>query len=183
VLAYLAKAQQPIWRRRLQQAYERPTYQEAKVQLMQLHQELSVLNQSAAASLNEGLEETLSLHELGVFPLLGQSFKTTNCLESLNALIEERCGHVDRWKNSNQKHRWLAAALMDIERRLRRIQGYRHLPKPRMALMKALRIEPPEGNGLMINLSSHGEFQLRMGHLRYWCRNERSIQCAPLASA
>lgn len=69
VVAYLSKAQQPIWRRRLQQAYERPTYQEAKVQLMQLHQELSVLNQSAAASLNEVLEETLSLHELGVFPL------------------------------------------------------------------------------------------------------------------
>jgi len=141
VVAYLSKAQQPIWRRRLQQAYERPTYQEAKGQLMQLHQELSVLNQSAAASLHEGLEETLSLHELGVFPLLGQSFKTTNCLESLNALIEERCGHVDHWKNSNQKHRWLAASLMDIEPRLRRIQGYRHLPKLRMALMKALRIE------------------------------------------
>lgn len=142
VVAYLSKAQQPIWRRRLQQAYERPTYQEAKVQLMQLHQELSLLNQSAAASLHEGLEETLSLHELGVFPLLGLSFKTTNGLESLNALVEERCGQVDHWKNSNQKHRWLAAALLEIEPRLRRIQGYRHLPKLRVALMKALRIEP-----------------------------------------
>jgi putative transposase len=107
---------------RLQQAYERPTGQEAKVQLMQLHQELSVLNQSATASLHEGLEETLSLHALGVFPLLGPSFKTTNGLGSLNALIEERCGDVAHWKNSNQKHRWLAAALLEIEPRLQRIQ-------------------------------------------------------------
>ena len=141
-MAYLAKAQQPIWRQRLQQAYGRPTYQEARAQLTQLHQELSLLNESAAASLREGLEETLTLHDLGIFPLLGASFKTTNCLESLNAMIEERCGHVDHWKNSNQKHRWLAAALTDIEPRLRRVQGYRHLPKLRMALLRALRIEP-----------------------------------------
>ena len=142
VLAYLSKSQQPIWRVRLQQAYDRPTYQEAQTQLTQLHQELSLLNESAAASLREGLEETLTLHDLGVFSLLGPSFKTTNCLESLNAMIEERCGHVDHWKNSNQKHRWLAAALTDIQPRLRRVQGYRHLPKLRLALLKALRIEP-----------------------------------------
>lgn len=142
VVAYLSKTQQPIWRRRLQQAYERPSYREARAQLEQLHQELKWLNESAAASLNEGLEETLTLHDLGVFPLLGQSFKTTNCLESLNALIEERCGKVDHWKNSNQKHRWLAASLLDIEPRLNRVQGHQHLPKLRLALIKALRIEP-----------------------------------------
>lgn len=142
VVAYLPKSQQPLWRRRLQQAYERPTYREAKAELMQLHKELQLVNESAAASLREGLEETLTLHDLGIFPVLGQSFKTTNCLESLNALIEERCANVDHWKNSNQKHRWLGAALMDIEPRLRRVQGYRHLPKLRQALTKALRIEP-----------------------------------------
>jgi transposase-like protein len=142
VVAYLSKAQQPIWRQRLQQAYERPTYQEARAQLEQLLDELRLLNESAAASLREGLEETLTLHDLGIVPLLGASFKTTNCLESLNAMIEERCGHVDHWKNSNQKHRWLAAALTDIEPRLRRVQGYRHLPKLRLALQKALRIGP-----------------------------------------
>ncbi len=141
VVAYLAKAQQPIWRQRLQQTYERPTYQEAKAQLEQLLNELRCVNESAAASLREGLEETLTLHALGMFPLLGASFKTTNCLESLNAMIEERCGHVDHWKNSNQKQRWLAASLMDIEPRLRRVQGYRHLPTLRLALQKALRIE------------------------------------------
>ena len=142
VVAHLGKAQQPIWRQRLQQAYQRPTYKEARTQLQKLLNELHLLNESAAASLREGLEETLTLHDLGIFPLLGASFKTTNCLESLNAMIEERCGRVDHWKNSHQKHRWLAASLMDIEPRLRRIQGYRHLPTLRTALMKTLRIEP-----------------------------------------
>lgn len=141
VVAYLSKTLQPIWRQRLQQAYARPGYREAKTQLDQLYQELKLLNESAAASLNEGLEETLTLHDLGVFPLLGPSFKTTNCLESLNALIEECCGKVDHWKNSNQKHRWLASSLMDIVPRLHRVQGSQHLPKLRQVLLKALRIE------------------------------------------
>ena len=89
VVAYLAKNEQALWRRRLQHAYERPTYREARAAPDGLHKELSLLNQSAAASLSEGLEETLTLHDLGVFAVVGQSFKTTNFLASLNALIEE----------------------------------------------------------------------------------------------
>ena len=115
-----------------------PTSQEARSALNVLHQELQGCNQSAAASLAEGLEETLTLHQLGVFALLGRSLKTTNCLESVNALIEERCGKVDAWKNSNQRHRWLATALLDIEPRLNRVQDYRHLPKLRQALIREL---------------------------------------------
>lgn len=143
VVSYLAKAEQPIWRRRLQQAYQRPTYDEAKSQLEGLHKELMLRNESAAASLSEGLEETLTLHRLNVFALLGQSFKTTNCLESLNALLEQRCAKVDHWKTSNQKHRWMAAALLDIEPRLQRIRGYQHLPKLRLALKRELRRGAP----------------------------------------
>ena len=98
------------------------------------HGELEERNQSAAGSLEEGLEETLTLHRLGVHAVLGRSFKTTNCLESVNALVEERCAKVDHWKNSSQRQRWLATALVDIEPRLRKVVGYRHLPKLREAL-------------------------------------------------
>ena len=70
-----------------------------------------------------------------------RSFKTTNCLESVNALVEERCAKVDHWKNSSQRHRWLATALVDIEPRLRKVRGYRHLPKLREALQRELKIE------------------------------------------
>ncbi len=140
VVRYLAKSEQASWRRRLQRAYQRPTYQEARGALRRLHQELDERNQSAASSLAEGLEETLTLHCLGVYGLLGRSLTTTNCLESIHAMVEERCGKVDHWKNSGQRHRWLATALADIEPRLRKVQGYRHLPKLREAVQRALRI-------------------------------------------
>ena len=92
---------------RLQRAYERPEYDEARAALGELHGELEERNQSGAASLEEGLEETLTLHRLGVYGVLGRSFKTTNCLESVNALVEERCAKVDHWKNSSQRQRWV----------------------------------------------------------------------------
>lgn len=122
---------------------QRPTYKEAKTALGRLQRELESRNQSAAGSLAEGLEETLTLHRLGVFALLGLSFKTTNCLESINALVEERCAKVDRWTNSNQRQRWLATALLDIESRLRKVKGYQHLPRLREALKQDRKVETP----------------------------------------
>jgi transposase-like protein len=141
VVSYLPKSEQVSWRRRLQRAYDRPTYTEAKAALVTLYRELESRNQSAAASLAEGLEETLTLHRLGVYDVLGASFKTTNCLESVNASVEERCAKVDDWKTSNQRHRWLATALLDIEPRLRRVRGHQHLPKLQAALRRALKIK------------------------------------------
>ena len=141
VVSYLPRSEQPAWRKRLQRAYERPTYAEAQEALKNILADLEEQNQSAAASLREGLEETLTLHRLGLFGRLGRSFKTTNCLESINGLVEERCGKVDHWKNSSQKQRWLATALLEIEPRLRKVMGYKRLPALREALMKDLKIE------------------------------------------
>jgi transposase-like protein len=141
VVSYLSKSEQVSWRQRLQRAYNRPEYREALAAVKRLHAELDERNQSAAASLEEGLEETLTLHRLGVYGVLGHSLKTTNCLESVNALVEERCAKVDHWKNSSQRQRWLATALVDIEPRLRKVMGYRHLPKLREALKRELKIE------------------------------------------
>jgi transposase-like protein len=138
VVRYLPTAQQAAWRRRLQQAYERPTYAEARAALGRLRAELRGLNVSAVASLDEGLEETLTLHRLGLFPVLGVSLKTTNCLESLNAQLGQLTDKVDRWRTSDQKHRWVASALLLIEPRLRRIKGYRQLPLLRVALQAAI---------------------------------------------
>jgi len=142
VISYLAKTDQSWMRKRLQRAYDKPTYEEARQALMNIRRDLEMLNQSAVASLDEGLEETLTLHRLGVFAVLGRSFKTTNCLESINAQAEELCAKVDYWKNSAQKHRWLAAALLDIEPRLRRVKGYRHLHLLREAIMKEINLVP-----------------------------------------
>ena len=140
VVSYLPKSQQGIWRRRLQRAYEKPTYEEASRALNRLKPELKLLNESALASLQEGLEQTLTLHRLGLFRQLGISLKTTNCIESVMSLVGQYTDKVDYWKNSSQKHRWIASALLEIEPRLRRIKGYRYLPLLRVALQQTLKL-------------------------------------------
>lgn len=111
VVRYLAKQDQPAWRRKLQAAYAHPAYADAKRALDRLHRELRLVNESAAASLTEGLEDTLTLHRLNVFPELGMSFKTTNLIESVIARLEARTHRVTRWRTSDQKLRWCAVAL------------------------------------------------------------------------
>ena len=140
VVSHLPRKEQSSWRGRLQRAYGRPTYEEAKQELLKIRDELAEINESAVRSLDEGFEETLTLHRLGLFAKIGRSLKTTNILESVNSQAEERCGRVDHWQNSKQKQRWLAAALLDIEPRLRRLVGYRHLPALQAAIMKELKL-------------------------------------------
>jgi transposase-like protein len=136
ILAYLPKSQQDLWRGKLERAYAQPTCAEATAAFDALRVELRQLNESALRSLDEGLDETLTLHRLGVGAALRKTLATTNMLESVFSLVEQRTGKVDRWRNSNQKHRWLAAALLDIEPRLRRVRGYRALPQLREALQQ-----------------------------------------------
>ena len=128
VVRYLPKGEQVLWRRKLQAAYAHPTYAAAKRALARLQEELAVRNASADASLAEGLEETLTLHRLGVFPDVGTSFKTTNLIESVMARVEERTARVDHWRTSDQKLRWCAAALWAIEAQFRRGKGCDNLP-------------------------------------------------------
>jgi transposase-like protein len=141
VVGYLPKSMQTSMRRKLQEAYQEPIYERAKEKLSKIRKELQLLNQSAVSSLDEGLEETLTLHRLGVFRELGISFKTTNCIESLMALVGQRTDKVDYWRNSDQKHRWLGAALLDIEPRLRKVKGYRYLPQLRVALQREIEMQ------------------------------------------
>lgn len=127
IVAYLDEAQQVIFRRRLQEAYARTTYKEAMEALMQLHQELEQFNASAAKSLMEGLEETLTIHHLGLSPELARSLSTTNCIEGVLSQLGSYTDKVDRWQNSDQIMRWTGTGLMDIEPRLHRIYGYGYL--------------------------------------------------------
>ena len=139
VVKYLPAGEQATFRRKLQAAYEQPTYAKAKAALSRVRSELKSLNASAVNSLDEGLEETLTLHRLGLFKELGRSFKTTNCLENLNALVAQRTDKVDCWRNSDQKQRWLATALLDIEPRLRLVCGHKQMIRLRTALQLQLK--------------------------------------------
>ena len=137
VVSYLPKANQKKWRKKLQRAYQEPTYQAAKERLTDLHADLEQINRRAASSLREGLEETLTLHRLGLFEELGRSLKTTNCIENLNGQVEDYTGNVKRWHHSPQRHRWMALALLETESRMRRLTGYKALPKLKQALKDA----------------------------------------------
>ena len=140
VLAYLSKSQQRYYRRKLQDAYSRSDYHEARGKLLEIREELKPINLSAVRSLDEGLKETLTLHRLGLFEELGSSFKTTNCIESLNSQVARLTGRITYWKNSEQIHRWLGCCLLDVELRMRKVRGYRHLWELRGALKKELNL-------------------------------------------
>ena len=144
VIGYLAKSEQKKFRSKLQAAYEKPTYAEAHDALAKIHKELRLLNQSAATSLEEGLEETLTLQKLGLFEKLGVSFKTTNVIESIQARLGQYTDKVDYWRNSDQKQRWVAAALSDLEPRLNRVKGMKYLPDLRHAIQRELGIQKQE---------------------------------------
>jgi putative transposase len=134
VLKYLPKSQWDEFRRKLQDAYERPTYDEAKKQLLKIKAELRRINLSAVNSLEEGFEETLTLHRLGLFEQLGRSFKTTNPIENVNSLLGIYTDRVDYWKNSEQRQRWVATALLATEPKLRKVAGYQHLKQLRSTM-------------------------------------------------
>ncbi len=139
VVSYLPTSKQVTYRQKLQRAYDQPTYAKAKSALSRIRSELSLLNASAVGSLDEGFEETLTVHRLGLFKELGRSFKTTNCIENLNSLLAQRTDKVDYWRNADQKHRWLATALLDIEPRLRKVCGCKQLVRLRTALQTHLK--------------------------------------------
>ena len=137
VVSYLDKGKQGEYRRRLQSAYEMPTYEKAKKRLEAIKRELKLINASAASSLEEGFEETLTLHRLGLFEKLGESFKTTNCIENVNKSLATHTDRVDRWHNSDQRQRWIATAMLKIELRLIKVKGHKHLNELRAAMKGA----------------------------------------------
>jgi transposase-like protein len=138
VVKYLDKKHQAYFRAKLQRAYEEHTYEKAKAKLSAVRKELSLLNESAAVSLDEGLEETLTLHKLGMFEKLGRSFKTTNCIENVNRQLERYTGQVCRWQNSNMRQRWVAAGLMATEPKLRKVSGHKYLPELQAVMKREL---------------------------------------------
>ena len=136
VISYLSEEDKEKYRRKLQKAYNEDTYQAAKEQLKEIHGELQVLNRGAAKSLQEGLEETLTLHRLRIFSVIGRSFKTTNCIESVNSCLGKYIGRVKNWSSSEMRFRWVTSGLMEIEKKMQRIFNYKKIPKLKAALKR-----------------------------------------------
>jgi putative transposase len=128
VAEYLPKNAQGDYDRRIRNAYAMTNYAEAKAELQKIFRQLERVNPSAARSLEEGLEETLTVHRLGVGELLRRSLTNTNPIESCLSTVERVARNVKRWHAGDQALRWTATGLLEAERKFRKVKGFRELP-------------------------------------------------------
>jgi putative transposase len=128
VLDHLTDEQKPLVAKKLNAAYALEDYAAAKQALNGLHRELMDLNPSAARSLAEGLEETLTVHRLHVPPQLRKTLASTNVIESAFSIVERVCANVKRWHAGDQRERWVGSGLLVAEKQFRRVQGYKQIP-------------------------------------------------------
>lgn len=129
VLSYLPEDKKPEIKRKYDNALAETTLKEAEAKLDSLHDELYQINISAAKSLMEGREELLTLHRLELNVGFWKSFSSTNCIESLNSQLGRHLRKVKSWKNSEHKHRWIAASLLEIENKMKKVSNYKDLHK------------------------------------------------------
>jgi putative transposase len=109
--------------RRLSVAYDLAEYSKAKAELESVVKDLQRINPTAARSLEEGLEETLTVQRLELPELLRISLRSTNIIESANNGVRDRARNVKRWMHGEQIERWTAAGLLETEKNFRRIKG------------------------------------------------------------
>jgi putative transposase len=99
----------------------------AKRQLQRLAASLQAKHPGAAASLREGLDDTLTVQALGIDGALYRTLRTTNPIENLNGSIAHFARNVRRWKDGQMTLRWVAGALSDAKRRFRKLRGHREM--------------------------------------------------------
>ena len=128
VVDHLPEEHKADVRRKLQNAYSMADYADAKRSLERLHHELMHLNPSAARSLEEGLEDTLTVHKLRVPDQLRRTLSCTNVIESAFSIVETACRNVKRWQDGDQIERWVGSGLLVAEQQFRKVIGYRQIP-------------------------------------------------------
>ena len=138
VLSYLPPKWQAEARRRLRAAWTMTEYSEAKNALEKVELWLRGLNESAAASLREGFESTLTVHKLGVTGPLRKTLQTTNPIESAFDTVGTFSARVKRWNGAKMVMRRVGSGLTQAESSFRRVKGYRSIPE----LITALEATP-----------------------------------------
>jgi len=145
VLDHLTDEQKPLVAKKLNAAYALEDYDAAKQVLHTLHRELMDLNPSAARSLGEGLEETLTVHRLRIPPQLRKTLASTNVIESAFSIVERVCANVKRWHAGDQRERWVGSGLLVAQKQFRRIQGHKQIP----ILLRELEALVPSKTGIV----------------------------------
>lgn len=128
VLDHLADDQKPLVATKLNAAYALEDYAAAKQALQVLHRELMDVNPSAARSLGEGMDETLTIHRLRIPSQLRMTLASTNVIESAFSVVERVCVNVKRWHGGDQRERWVGSGLLVAEKQFRRVKGHKQIP-------------------------------------------------------
>jgi putative transposase len=135
----LPQSLRSVVERRMRRAYHADSALAAQAQLEALAAELDKTHPGAAASLREGLAETLTVLRLGVPPTLARSLRSTNPIESMIEICGEHAKNVKNWKDGQMALRWAAAGMLEASKQFRRVNGHLHLPALRAALEADIR--------------------------------------------
>ena len=136
VQGYLPEKYHDDIRRRMAAAYACEDAKDGERQLKNLVAWLMRINKDAAASLQEGLQETLTVARLGLPPMLAKSLVTTNPIESAFSVATKVTNRVKRWRGGDMRQRWATTGLMRAEAAFNRLKGYREIPLLQAALKK-----------------------------------------------
>jgi putative transposase len=128
--------------KRMRAAYRNPDPLVAQAELETLARELDRSHPGAAASLREGLADTLTIGRLGVPPTLARTLRSTNSIESMIAICRDHAANVKRWRDGQMVLRWIAAGMGEAAKQFRRINGYLQLPALRAALDATIAVTP-----------------------------------------
>jgi transposase-like protein len=142
VIDHLPEEYKADVKRKLQNAYAMVEYHDAKRALESLHRELMHINPSAARSLEEGMEETLTVHRLRIPAQLRRTLSSTNVIESAFSIVETVCRNVKRWRAGDQIERWVGSGLLVAERQFRKVIGYREIPMLLSSMANAISNKP-----------------------------------------
>ena len=129
--------------RAMRDAWDGADAELAKKQLQRLATSLQSSHPGAAASLREGLEETLTVQTLGITGALYRTLRTTNPIENLNGSIAHYTRNVKRWRDGQMTLRWVASAFSDAKDRFRKLRGYRDMRHLIVALQKRIAVDQP----------------------------------------
>jgi transposase-like protein len=143
VLDHLVEAERPWVRRKLRAAWANPNAAEAEAALRALAAQLDKVNPDAAASLREGLDETLTVTRLHVTGSLLKTVMGTNPVESMIEIVRDHARNVKRWQPGDMRLRWAAAGMLEASKQFRRVKGYRQLPQLAHALRQAIGANDP----------------------------------------
>ena len=147
VLEHLPEAKKAGTGRAMRQAWEGNNASLAHKRLLALAGSLEAQHPGAAASLREGLLETLTVQRLGIQGALYRTLRTTNPIENLNGSIVRYTRNVRRWKDAKMALRWVASALQDANGRFRKLRGFKDMGKLLAALDEhAQRVRAEDGH-------------------------------------